>query len=263
MAVRNLRKLGKDLMNSMSRFISATVLALVCLGAGESSAEVVITGTRVIYPGAQKEVSVQLSNKGQRPALVQVWVDDGTPSSGTTDSKTPFLLTPPLARMEGGKGQVIRIMQTQAQMPTDKESLFWFNMLEIPPKLTPEEGRNVMQYAVKTRIKLIYRPSGLPGDAIEAPSKVQWSIGESLAGGLVIKAHNPTPYYVNFASMGVQIDGGPVHAYPERSGRIAPGQTTTFDFKNLPTRTDSAIKIVLTALSDLGGAIYVNQEIKR
>lgn len=36
-------------MNSMSRFISANVLMLACLGAGESSAEVVITGTRVIY----------------------------------------------------------------------------------------------------------------------------------------------------------------------------------------------------------------------
>lgn len=36
-------------MNSMSRFISVSVMALACLYAGQSSAEVVITGTRVIY----------------------------------------------------------------------------------------------------------------------------------------------------------------------------------------------------------------------
>ena len=248
-----------DLMNSMIRFISASVLALACVYAVPSSAEVTITGTRVIYPGAQKEVSVQLTNKGQRPALVQVWIDDG--QSGPTDSNAPFIITPPLARMEGGKGQVIRVMQTPAQMPSDKESLFWFNVLEIPPKMSPEEGQNIMRYAVKTRIKLIYRPQGLPGDAIEAPQQLQWSIDQSAGNGLVIKAHNPTPYYVNFSSMGLQLNGGAIQKHPMGSGRVAPGETATFRFAGMPAHPSGELKVALTALSDLGGAIHVNKTI--
>lgn len=252
-------------MNSVIRFISAGVLTLAGLYAGQSDAEVVITGTRVIYPGAQHEVSVQLTNKGKRPALVQVWVDDGAPDAKPTESTAPFVLTPPLARMEAGKGQVIRIMHApaQMQMPADRESLYWFNMLEIPPKANPEEGQNLMQYAVKTRIKLIYRPKGLPGNAIDAPGKVTWSLADSQGSDLVVKAHNPTPYYVNFASLGVQSGNSEVQNLAEGGGKIAPGETATFMFPGARALAKGDLKILLTAISDLGGAIRINKPITR
>ncbi|EAZ8394783.1 fimbrial chaperone, partial [Salmonella enterica] len=40
-------------------------------------ADIVISGTRIVYRGAQKDVNVRLENKGSRPLLVQTWLDTG------------------------------------------------------------------------------------------------------------------------------------------------------------------------------------------
>lgn len=40
----------------------------------------------------------------------------------------------------------------------DKESLYYFNLREIPPKT---DKANTLQIALQTRIKLFYRPAGL------------------------------------------------------------------------------------------------------
>jgi chaperone protein EcpD len=45
--------------------------------ASSAHAGVIIYGTRVIYPADQQEVVVRLENKGNRPALVQTWLDTG------------------------------------------------------------------------------------------------------------------------------------------------------------------------------------------
>ncbi len=40
-----------------------------------SIADIVISGTRVIYKSDQKSVNVRLENKGNNPLLVQSWLD--------------------------------------------------------------------------------------------------------------------------------------------------------------------------------------------
>ena len=53
------------------------MLASLLLSAGNAWANIVINGTRVLYPENNKEVIVQLINTGDAPALVQSWIDDG------------------------------------------------------------------------------------------------------------------------------------------------------------------------------------------
>jgi P pilus assembly chaperone PapD len=38
---------------------------------------IIVNGTRFIYPGNEKEITVQLSNNADRPALAQAWLDNG------------------------------------------------------------------------------------------------------------------------------------------------------------------------------------------
>ena len=57
------------------------VALVVWMSAGRAQASVVITGTRVIYPEMEREVTVKLNNDGNTPALVQVWLDDGNPKT--------------------------------------------------------------------------------------------------------------------------------------------------------------------------------------
>ncbi len=55
-----------------------TALCFVtCMAFSSSSiADIVISGTRVIYKSDQKSVNVRLENKGNNPLLVQSWGND-------------------------------------------------------------------------------------------------------------------------------------------------------------------------------------------
>ena len=86
-------------MNILIRALGAAVVAL-CLATPPAHASVVIGGTRVVFPAQQGEVTVRLSNKSDHPALVEAWIDTGNPNSTPDSVSTPFLITPPLFRME-------------------------------------------------------------------------------------------------------------------------------------------------------------------
>ncbi len=113
-----------------------------------------ISGTRVIFPAAEKEVSIRTNNKGVQPALVQVWVDDGKTNANINSMKLPFMVTPPVFRVEPGKGQTVRMIYNGMALPQNKESVFWFNMLEIPAVKKEGNTQNKLELAFRTRIKV-------------------------------------------------------------------------------------------------------------
>lgn len=57
--------------------LKALLLASMSVFALNASADIVISGTRVIYPESAKDVTVSMDNRGTRPLLVQTWLDDG------------------------------------------------------------------------------------------------------------------------------------------------------------------------------------------
>lgn len=162
-------------------------------------AGVTIDGTRVIFPSNAKSVSVQLRNVLSTPALVQTWIDDGDINQIPDANKIPFVLTPPLSRVEPNKGQIIRIIPTGSpSLPQDRESLFWFNMLDIPPDDPQYAGKNILTFNVRTRIKLIYRPSDLkmPMNTAYGSIKVNYNKASK-----EITLDNPTPYFITITQM--------------------------------------------------------------
>lgn len=183
---------------SSSILVRAGVLATLGLFSAGSIASAVISGTRVIYPSDSKEVSVKISNNGSAPVLIQSWIDNGDQNARPSAIKVPFVLTPPMNRVDAGKGQTLRISYTGANLPTDKESVYWLNVLEVPGKNQAKAADNTLQMAFRSRIKLFFRPAGLQGNANDAPKSVTWQ-----ANGSSIQASNPTPYYVNFVNLSV------------------------------------------------------------
>jgi chaperone protein EcpD len=189
----------------------AAACAIAVAAATLANASVVITGTRVIYPAKAREVTVKLNNNGATPALVQSWIDDGDASVDAQQRPMPFTLTPPVFRIDPAKGQTLRVTYTGEPLPADRESVYWLNVLEIPPKpqIDAGESKNLLQIAFRSRIKLFFRPAGLEGDANEAGARLTWSLARSSGDGkrIVLLAKNPTPYYVTVARASVQVDG--------------------------------------------------------
>lgn len=227
--------------------------ALIAAGtlASQVHASVVVAGTRVIYPSQEREVSVKLNNNGSTPALVQVWMDDGDMNKAPEHIRVPFAVTPALFRLDSNKAQTLRVTYTKEPLPADKESLYWLNVLEVPPKADRGADANVVQLAFRTRIKLIFRPQGLPGKVEEAPTKVTWQLTKAADGdGYVLKAVNPTPYVVNLGSVTLNAGG---KAFDAGAGFIKPGESALFPVKQLSSPPTSGGEVEFSAINDWGG----------
>lgn len=210
---------------------------------------VVITGTRVIYPAEDKEVNIFLSNAAKEPALVQVWVDSDE-DEAKNDKPVPFILTPPIFRMEGNKTQTLRLIYTKEPLPQDRESLFYFNLLDIPPKPKGEDApQNYLQIAVSSRLKLFFRPKNLTPAVSEAPKKLQLTLQNQK---LII--NNPTPYYItiaNIAFLSHQKDENPVII--DDIPMIEPFGKQEVEVKDAPDQSRQFSHANLEVINDYGG----------
>lgn len=238
----------------MKSLLCAMGAALIVLSAvvGTASASVVIAGTRVVFPAANGEVTVRLNNDGSAPALVEAWIDSGNPDSTPDTAHVPFLITPPLVRMNPAKGQSLRIVYTGQPLPKDRESLFWLNVLEIPPKpvAKPGEEQNTLQFAVRSRLKLFFRPAKLAGDAATAPEQITWSAVADGAG-FALEAHNPTPYYITFSQVSFNANQT---AYALGSGMVAPMASLRLPIKNPGHAPTAGAAVDYTTINDFGAA---------
>ncbi|MEO8811173.1 MAG: fimbria/pilus periplasmic chaperone [Rhodanobacter sp.] len=238
-------------MKSLYCAMGAALIALSTV-VGTAQASVVIAGTRVVFPAANGEVTVRLTNEGRAPALVEAWIDSGNPDSTPDTAKVPFLITPPLARMNAGKGQSLRIVYTGQPLPKDRESLFWLNVLEIPPKpvAKPGEEQNTLQFAVRSRLKVFFRPAELTDDAANAARQVTWSVVPDGAA-YALEAHNPTPYYITFSQVSFTVDK---KVYNLGSGMVAPVALLRLPLKNLSSAPAVGGQVDYTTINDFGAA---------
>lgn len=229
-------------------------LGFACaLLAGSADASVTIGGTRVVYPLDQREVTVKLDNDSREPSLVQVWMDEGNADAKPGDIHVPFVITPPIFRMDPRKSQTLRLMYSGEALPTDRESVFWLNVLDIPPKAANSGEQNVLQLAFRTRIKVFVRPSKLPGKPEEAPAQLSWKVVPSADGkGQVVSVSNPTAYHVSFSEIDVVSSG---HTFKnETGGMVAPHATEVFPIAKM-NAVGAGSTVHFTAISDYGGAM--------
>ncbi|WP_244117627.1 fimbrial biogenesis chaperone [Burkholderia contaminans] len=213
-------------------------------------ASVVITGTRVIFPGDRREVTVRLLNDGIAPALVQAWIDTGNEKQAPEEIAVPFALTPSMFRLEPGKGQSLRMIYTQEPLPTDRESLFWLNVLEVPPKARGDENANKIQLAFRSRIKVMYRPSGLPDSASAAGEQLSWTIEPNEEGdGFELKVSNPGPYVVNLGALVLEANG---RRHELKPGYVRPMDSTKFPIPGLATAPETNAIVEYSLIDDWG-----------
>ncbi|AZI14081.1 fimbrial biogenesis chaperone [Avibacterium paragallinarum] len=216
-------------------------LCLAFLGV-KSFANIVITGTRVVYPSDQPYVNVQLNNVGDVPALMQAWIDMGDPDASPEQINAPFLITPPIARIEGNKGQTLRLTYTGEPLPSDRESIFYLNVMDIPPN-PKDKSKNYLQIALRSRIKLFFRPITLSMPLEAAFQQVKWKIV-----GKQVVAENPTPYYITYSN--IELLQGKNNVTLPRAGMVAPFSQASF---NVNHSLKQVKNINWTVINDYGG----------
>lgn len=161
---------------------------------------------RLVYNEKDKAISIAALNHGDAPYLIQA----GVSGEAGKSTAAPFLVTPPLFRLNARAQNMMRIMKVGAPLPADRESVFYFYAIAIPGQ-GDEVGKNMdtgekdavgakLSIAMKTILKLFYRPANLPVTIDQAHELMQFT---QQGNTVVIK--NPTPYYQSFAQL--QFDG--------------------------------------------------------
>lgn len=237
----------------------AAAAALTLPLAAPAFAGLVIDGTRIIYPARDRQVTVQIRNEGTSPVLVQNWIDDGRRDAEPEAIDVPFVITPPIARVEAGNGQALRIAFTGATLPADRESAFWLNVLEIPAKPSDSASRNHLQFAFRSRLKLFFRPADLPGSANAAAARLAWSlVPRNEAPGHALRIANPTPYYVSLASIEVGSDARRIANPP----MVAPFDTVTVPVPG-PDRAPAGTTVHYESINDFGAVMPADATLGR
>ncbi|MDK1705091.1 fimbria/pilus periplasmic chaperone [Serratia rubidaea] len=156
---------------------------------------IALGATRVIYPADAKQTSLAVTNsdKNQR-FLIQSWVED---ASG---KKTPdFIVTPPLFVSKPKGENTLRIMYVGGALPKDRETVYWLNSKAIPAvERGAIQGKNVLQIAILSRIKLFVRPAGLPSKPTDALEQLRFQ-----RQGNALNVTNPSPYYVTLVNLNI------------------------------------------------------------
>ena len=170
------------------------------IGCGTVSQAALIEGIqlgsmRVVYPEANKNgTKFSLMNTSKNTFLMQSWIRmlDG-------EDKAPFIVLPPLKRVDPQERLNLRILRTGGNLPEDRESVFYLTMRAVPTISAKQEGTGVVTLVLQNSIKLFYRPQGLPKDGINAVAhKLQFT-----RNGNQLTAINPSPFYLTLSHLAV------------------------------------------------------------
>ena len=192
----------------------------------------------MIFNGDQKALSINISNQNKElPYLAQSWIEDEHGSK--TESSLTIL--PPVQRVEpGAKSQVkIQTLAGANLLPQDRETLFYFNLREIPPR---SDKANVLQLALQTRVKLFYRPASIIPKQSDVASTWQNDLTLTQKGN-DYQVTNPSPYYVTL-----------VDASSKKDGASAPG----FEPLMVAPKGSTPLKVAASALGNTPVLTYVN-----
>lgn len=213
------------------KIVASIYLSLIFISSSAFSG-VEIGGTRLVYNEEDNHTSISLNNPEDKPFLIQSWVSKDEFSD---ERDNVFITTPPLFKLTPHSQNSIRVILSDNKIPTDRESVYWLNIKAIPSS-TPGVN-NELVIAIKSKIKLFYRPSGLKGESLLAYQQLIFSNNNG-----VLKIYNPSPYCVTLSELrvnGVQVNKPPM---------ILPFTTVS-----LPQVKNSKGNISWAAINDFGG----------
>ncbi|SWW02280.1 fimbrial protein StfD [Klebsiella pneumoniae] len=130
--------LRNTIITSHSSTFSRALFTIALFGGmivQNTQAAIALDRTRVIFDGSQKSVSLNISNQNkQLPYLAQGWIEDEQGNK----IQSPLTVLPPVQRIEPGKPSQVKIqgMPATKNLPQDRETVYYFNLREIPQRVT-------------------------------------------------------------------------------------------------------------------------------
>ena len=160
--------------------------------AGAARADMSVDGTRFVYPAREKAISVYVGNIGAEPILVQSWLDRGEArdANDLARLKVPFVLTPPLLRLEPNERKAVQLRLPASPCPGSRVPVLG----EFPGSAGRKRRAEQPAPATAPVDEGLVPAEGLQGKASDAPGKLRWTWRDAGNGSMRVLAENPTPY---------------------------------------------------------------------
>jgi P pilus assembly chaperone PapD len=152
--------------------------------------------TRFVFNAEDKQKSITVVNAGSETVLAQITLDQGNGEENLHG--LPMALSKPLLKLVAGGRQSVEILYQGTGLPQDRESYFLLSVTDIPQ--VPEQT-NLLQVALRHRLKLFFRPS-LSMRVEDAFTKLYWT-QSSRSEYAELNAHNDSPYYLTLTDIGL------------------------------------------------------------
>ncbi|MBA1187473.1 molecular chaperone [Pseudomonas entomophila] len=238
------------MLSSASRYLYQALPALaLALALPAAEAALTLNATRIVHDSDSRSSSVLVANPTNRPFAVQTWVNT---LEDDTLTAVPLMPTPVLFRLDAGKEQMVQINALPTTLPQDRESLFFFNVQEIPQQT---EVRNSLNIAMRTRIKLFYRPSQLKDAPDSQLKRLSWSLRQH-EDGLHLVVNNPTPFHYTFDRL--QVSGAGQSEKPDARAMAMPFSEQRYRLANI--RPQPGLYVTFNTLNDYGAATALVQQ---
>ncbi|MBF5009672.1 molecular chaperone [Burkholderia pseudomultivorans] len=228
--------------------LGRALLTICACHASLAAASVVMTNTRVIFAGDAKEQNLQFTNLDDSPSVMQVWVDAGDAKSTPDTADAPFLVNPPIFRIEPRTGQTARLIFVGSDLPQDRESIFYLNSLQIPSLNAAYADQNRMLVMLRNRIKVFYRPATIEGSSASVPDKLALHLDRH-DGKTRVVLDNPTGYFVSVLG-GSAACGTQVATFT--ADMVAPRSSARWVLNGACPPGPDAVKITIRYVNDYG-----------
>ncbi|MGX9308729.1 molecular chaperone [Pantoea ananatis] len=220
------------------------VSLLLMLSATLCQASVVLNGTRIIIDGSKNEKTIQFTNAGDQPALIQIQAVN--PDANSTP---PFVALPQIFRIAPNAGQTVKVKVTEKNVPQDRESLFYLDYTELPSVKKGDKDKNKLYLIIKNRVKVIVRPGDLDFSVDRVRQALSWRIQ-----GHAILLKNASPFYANIRSF-VLVKGNNALSWDD-AVTLAPFSEQRITLKGHSSLSGYALNAIL--INDFGADEKIN-----
>ncbi|HFD6683595.1 TPA: fimbrial biogenesis chaperone [Providencia alcalifaciens] len=204
-----------------------------------------VSKTRVIFPSNKDSLGLTVNNNSDSNiSLLRSWISKDT--KGESDESV-FAITPPLYRLEPNSKMQLRInLIDDSHLPKDRESIFYINILAIPPieeqsEIDVNGISSGVQIAINQKMKLFYRPK-----SIDNEERVQESskglIFKNKNGTMLIE--NPSPYYITLSDLTIN---------EKKHKNDINIMLSPYESLNLDIKTKKGDKVTYKTINDYGG----------
>ncbi|MBK5011282.1 molecular chaperone [Pseudomonas sp. S60] len=210
-----------------------------------AQAALITNQTRIIHGSDKASSSINVANPSTRTYAAQAWVN--TEADDIT-TPTPLLASPSLFRLAPNEEQIVKINRLPNDLPQDRESLFFLNVQEIP-QVEEDMQDNALTIALRTRLKVFYRPSQLKGQPQDHLKQLDWSLQKE-GGQSYLMVNNPSPYHFTFGRVEIDVNGKKNRVETKAMAMPMNQQRYKLEFP-VPPATST---LTFTTINDYGGS---------